>query len=148
MGLEAVVDVQHKVESLSIKLLGVLLEIVNTLVALRTVLISAVVASALLVTACTDVAVIKDVGKREVDAHGVMSNGYLLTYAGIQHETAIASALFRYGSVIGNLQTCNGVGGNIGDAIFIFRIQTPECLTVTQTRAVREVNTVVIVTYE
>ena len=148
MGLEAVVDVQHKVESLSIKLFGVLLEVVNTLVALCAVLIGAVVASALLETACTDAAVVEDVGKRKVDAHGVIANVNLFADAGIQHETAIASALFGYGSVIYNLQTCNGVGGNIGDAIFVFRIQTPESLVVTQTGAVREVNTVVIVTNE
>ena len=94
MGLEAVVDVQHEVEALCIELLGIVAEVVNTLVALCTVLVGAVVATALLVTACADAAVVKNVGQCKVDAHGVMPNVDLLTYAGIQHETTIAFALF------------------------------------------------------
>ena len=92
MGLEAVVDVQHEVEALCIELLGIVAEVIDTLVALCAILVSTIVAAALLVTACAYTGIVQNVGKRKVDAHGVMPNVDLLTYAGIQHETAILSS--------------------------------------------------------
>ena len=90
--LETVVDVQHEIESLCIELLGVLLEVVCA-AADGAVCTNAVVAAALLISACCYTGVVGYVAQLQVYAQWPLGNTELLADTCVEHEASVATCL-------------------------------------------------------
>ena len=87
--LESVVQIEQEVEALSIELLGILLEVIGTrlcrcLCALALCLGNTVVATALFITACRNLATVSQVAELQVNAERMVEHIELTTNACVE----------------------------------------------------------------
>ena len=93
---EPIVEVQHEVDALCVELLGVLLEVVRAVHRVGAVLgllVGVVGASALLVTARAQFAVVGDVGHHQVHVQRVVGDAEGVADGAVEHESALALCL-------------------------------------------------------